>query len=331
MSNYSQTTFFGPKDSLPLGNPSKLILGTDVDTELSNIASAITSKYDASSIAAAPVGFSAGTAALPAIYLGPDTTTGWYRVAANQVALAVSATNAITVSSTGLTVAGSVTVNGAGTGLTVANNATVSGALTVSTGGSSIKGGLTIGAPVSGAALTVNGVNGYIQEWSFSGHTIGIFLGPVGGEYGLGTATNDPLSLFVNNGAPALQITTGNIVQALDAGNTMQTVGWRGLPQNVQTGNYTLVLADQGKSVLLNGGSAQTVTVPNAVFSPGDVITLVGSNTSPITITAGAGANLIWANGTTTTTGTRTLTSYGIVTIYYDNAANAFISGSGLS
>ena len=46
MSNYTQTTFFTPKDSLPSGNPAKVIYGAAYDVEFGNIASAITSKYD---------------------------------------------------------------------------------------------------------------------------------------------------------------------------------------------------------------------------------------------------------------------------------------------
>ena len=47
MSNYTKTTNFAVKDGLVSGNPSKIIKGTEIDTEYNNIASAITSKPDA--------------------------------------------------------------------------------------------------------------------------------------------------------------------------------------------------------------------------------------------------------------------------------------------
>lgn len=50
MSNYSQVTFFGPKDSLSTGDPNKKARGTQVDTELGLIATAIASKLDSSTI-----------------------------------------------------------------------------------------------------------------------------------------------------------------------------------------------------------------------------------------------------------------------------------------
>lgn len=49
MSNYSQTTDFSAKDSLATGNASKVIKGSDVDTEFNAIATAIASKRDSTS------------------------------------------------------------------------------------------------------------------------------------------------------------------------------------------------------------------------------------------------------------------------------------------
>jgi hypothetical protein len=51
MSNYVKSTNFATKDSLASGNPSKLVKGTELNTEFDNIASAITSKADAANAA----------------------------------------------------------------------------------------------------------------------------------------------------------------------------------------------------------------------------------------------------------------------------------------
>lgn len=51
MSNYVKSTNFATKDSLASGNPAKLIKGTELNTEFDNIASAVTSKADASGAA----------------------------------------------------------------------------------------------------------------------------------------------------------------------------------------------------------------------------------------------------------------------------------------
>lgn len=47
MSNYTKATNFAIKDSLNTGNPSKIIKGTEVNTEFDNIQSAVNSKPDA--------------------------------------------------------------------------------------------------------------------------------------------------------------------------------------------------------------------------------------------------------------------------------------------
>ena len=51
MANYTVTTNFGAKDSLPSGNAGKLIKGTEFTTEFNNIATAIATKADTSTTA----------------------------------------------------------------------------------------------------------------------------------------------------------------------------------------------------------------------------------------------------------------------------------------
>lgn len=46
MSDYTKTTNFAAKDSLPSGNAAKVVKGTEIDTEFNNIATAIATKAD---------------------------------------------------------------------------------------------------------------------------------------------------------------------------------------------------------------------------------------------------------------------------------------------
>lgn len=46
MANYTKTTNFAAKDSLASGNASKIVKGTEIDTEFSNISTAISTKAD---------------------------------------------------------------------------------------------------------------------------------------------------------------------------------------------------------------------------------------------------------------------------------------------
>ena len=49
MSNYTKTTNFAAKDSLPSGNAAKVVKGTEIDTEYNNIATAVATKADLAS------------------------------------------------------------------------------------------------------------------------------------------------------------------------------------------------------------------------------------------------------------------------------------------
>lgn len=112
--------------------------------------------------------------------------------------------------------------------------------------------------------------------------------------------------------------------------NVNHAVGYRDAPQNAQTTNYTLVLADRGKSILMNGSSA-TLTIPanSAVQFPiGTVIIVVNVNATPLSI-AITSDTLTLANSTTT--GTRTLAQNGLATCVKIAATSWLISGAGLT
>jgi len=49
MSNYTKTTNFTAKDTLPTGNPAKIIKGSDFDTEFDALVTAVASKANSES------------------------------------------------------------------------------------------------------------------------------------------------------------------------------------------------------------------------------------------------------------------------------------------
>ena len=115
--------------------------------------------------------------------------------------------------------------------------------------------------------------------------------------------------------------------------STNYPVGYREAPRNAQTGNYTLVLADRGKSVVMGDGTATalTATIPanSAVAFPiGTVIIFVNLNTVGLSI-AITTDTLTLANSTTT--GTRTLARNGLATCVKINTTSWLISGAGLT
>jgi len=109
-------------------------------------------------------------------------------------------------------------------------------------------------------------------------------------------------------------------------------VGYKGAPQNVQNGNYTLVLADAGKSIVKqSGGAGETITIPanaSVAFPVGTVVLISnkGGGTLSVAITTDT-----LSLGGTTTTGTRTLADGALATLYKDSATSWTISGAGVS
>lgn len=51
MSNYTKTTNFATKDSLPSGNAAKIVRGTEIDAEFNNIQIASATKADSANAA----------------------------------------------------------------------------------------------------------------------------------------------------------------------------------------------------------------------------------------------------------------------------------------
>jgi len=68
VSNYTQSTNFATKDSLPSGDPLKIVKGTEINTEFVNIAVAIATKADLASPTFT------GTPAAPTASSGTNTT-----------------------------------------------------------------------------------------------------------------------------------------------------------------------------------------------------------------------------------------------------------------
>jgi hypothetical protein len=140
------------------------------------------------------------------------------------------------------------------------------------------------------------------------------------------------LSATVFSGALANALTIGTGL-TLSSGTTYNnsaavTLNATGSTINSQTTGYTLVAADAGKTISITTGG---VTVPNAVLSAGNIITIYNNSGSSQTITQGASLTLQWAGQSSSTTGNRTLGLYGIATIIFISSSVAVISGAGLT
>lgn len=183
MSNYVQTTFFTPKDTLPTTSPAKTIFGAAYDVEFGNIAAAILSKYDNTTVAPSLLSLTVGTPA--GGNLGAGSINAQSIFVNNVAVLAGSAVTSLTGTANQI-------VTSASTGavvLTLAAN-------------------VIIPTPVSGINLIVPGIAGTAAS------TIGLLN--IGDVVGFGTGSN----IFTQSTNPLSIGTTGAAVLALLTNNS---------------------------------------------------------------------------------------------------------------
>ena len=97
MSDYTKTVNFAAKDSLSTGNSNKVVRGSEIDTELNNIATAVATKLNASgAVFTNAVSFPDGAATAPAITNTGDTNTGFFFSAADTIAYTSGGTAQVT-------------------------------------------------------------------------------------------------------------------------------------------------------------------------------------------------------------------------------------------
>lgn len=207
-------------------------------------------------------------------------------------------------------------------------------------------GNVTINAPDSGVALDVAG-NGVNTQISFGGagtysasafnkgalhyNTTGGIL-TVDARSNSGSTQIDFLTSASGTGAVRVRInnTDGSSLQATDDGGTLQTVGWRDVPQSTNT---TLALADRGKHIFL-GGTTNTVTIPTnatTAFPVGSTVVLVNDGTGNMTVSLATDTLDWFQGGAVTTGGTRTVATKSVVTLLKVASTRWVLSGSGIS
>jgi hypothetical protein len=173
------------------------------------------------------------------------------------------------------------------------------GTLTVS-GASTLTGATTLTGTVSGA-----GINAYLA----SPPAIG----------GTAAAAGAFTTLTTSSTVTATDAVTGSTIND-SLGNV------RNIVQQTKSAPYTLLATDNGQCIITNSG----VTVPASVFVAGNVVTIYNNSGSTITITQGSGMTLQFAGQSTSTTGNRSLSLYGITTVLFLSASSAVITGAGM-
>jgi hypothetical protein len=140
-----------------------------------------------------------------------------------------------------------------------------------------------------------------------------------------------PAVLVLDSGAddfillnPQSQVTTSPNTSASE-------FGYKGIPQNAQSGDYTLVLTDAAKHLYDTGTGARTYTIPanaSVAFPVGTAVTFVNFGTGDRTIAITSDTMNLAGVGTT---GSRTLAVFGVATALKVTSTVWVINGTGLS
>lgn len=103
------------------------------------------------------------------------------------------------------------------------------------------------------------------------------------------------------------------------------TVGFRNVPAvGTKTGSYSLAVGDVGKYVQI--GSGGSITIPDATFAEGDIISLFNNTSGNITITCTI--TTAYIAGTDSDKATMTLATRGIATILFISGTVCVVSGN---
>lgn len=251
MSDYAKSTNFTTKDTLPTGNSGKIVKGTELDIEFTNIASAVTSKANSDSPTFT------GTPSVPTATTGTNTT---------QVASTAFVKNSIdalgTIGTMAAQAASSVAITGGTitgiTDLAVADGGTGSSTLAANAvllgnGTSALQ---TVAPGTSGNVLTSNGTT-----WSSTAlATKGLGLG--GETWNNVTGSRSFNTLYTNSRSYPIAVSastscsTGSNITAYVDGMQIAFFSW----QFNGCGSFggTFIIVPPGKTYQLNSGQSVT-------------------------------------------------------------------------
>jgi hypothetical protein len=248
MSNYVKATNFTAKESLPSGNSGKIVKGSEIDTELTAIASAISSKADTNSPALT------GTPTAPTAAATTNTTqiatTAYVRGEINALGTigTMAAQNANAVAITGGSIAGI-------TDLAVADGGTGASSLTANAvllgnGTSALQ---TVAPGSSGNVLTSNGTT-----WQSTAPTAVKGLGLGGEVWNNVTGSRSFNSQYTNNRSYPIAVSArttcsgGSSINFIVDGVSISNFNWQWNGCGSFGGGFVIV--PPGKTYQLDSG-----------------------------------------------------------------------------
>ena len=133
--------------------------------------------------------------------------------------------------------------------------------------------------------------------------------------------------------ATSVEIISGNLTANVNEIGTLgsQSVGFRGIPQNIQNGPYVLKLSDTGKHIYSsNTTSLQTIHIPDSpTFPLGAAVSVVYTGTGRLIINSNVTTNIHVA-GSSSVRRSANILPFGSATLLYISANVWLVSGTGI-
>lgn len=234
----------------------------------------------------------------------------------------------------GTLMSGTNTISGAAV---ISGNINSSGTTNTFSGGNILSGTNTI----SGSAIISGNINSSGSANTFSGGVVhsgtNTFSSSViisGGINSSGTNTLSGTSTFnsgslklagSSSGAATLNAPAAASTNTYTLPPDTSTLGYRNIPAvGTKTGSYTLATTDVGEYVQV--GSGGSITIPDATFAEGDVISIFNNTSAGITITCTI--TTAYIAGTDSDKATVTLATRGVCTILFISSTVCVITGN---
>jgi hypothetical protein len=146
------------------------------------------------------------------------------------------------------------------------------------------------------------------------------------GRTGVATVVPGEIATVFYNGTDYVKLSSTILNNFTVDGTTGP--GYLSIPQNAQTGNYTLVLADAGKHIYhASGAGIATYTIPanaSVAYPIGTAVSFVNLSANAVTISI-TSDTLTWAQGGGA--GSRTLSQYGVANCLKITATQWILTG----
>jgi len=193
---------------------------------------------------------------------------------------------------------------------------------------------------VTAIGNAVNNTSGLVtQTATLAASAILIGGGASTGIASTTTGTGVVTALGVNTGTAGAFVVNGGALGTPSSGTLSSTtvdgtngVGYINIPQNAQTGSYTLVAGDAGKHIYhAAAAAAATYTIPanaSVAYAIGTAVTFINMSTNNVTVSITTDTLYLGGTGTT---GSRTLAQYGVATAVKMTSTTWVITGSGLT